>query len=289
MKIFLLLNLFLFVLLFEQIFAFINFIKIEENLVETAQNRSRRYLDSTEDLYCGTKDFTLSHGSNGKWLKNSLTYYIGSNSSSMPTNETKDGIRAAFNRWSEIVPLTFTEIDDERADIWIGFRKGEHGDDLPFDGSGKQIAHCLGQMPCTVIHFDDAENWRYVEMGRWLYHQQVDFLSVAMHQIGHALGLGHYDGYANNIMNSKYLRPASKSEVYIWPNLKPDEIKAVKDLYGISTAYSYVGCFINRNHHLHKWPFLNEKQYEFDEENSVNYCVQICSRDDYRYAGIFHF
>ena len=48
----------------------------------------------------------------------------------------RDGIRVAFDHWSEVVPLTFIEVDDETADIRIGFQRDEHGDDLPFDGTG---------------------------------------------------------------------------------------------------------------------------------------------------------
>uniref|UniRef100_A0A914CAV9 WSC domain-containing protein n=1 Tax=Acrobeloides nanus TaxID=290746 RepID=A0A914CAV9_9BILA len=280
MKIFIVLNLFLFALLFEKISACIDRDWIPDRLFSNIKPKN---------LHCGSKDFTPKPGSNGKWSKNNLTYYIGSNSSSMSEDDARHGIRVAFNYWSAVVPLTFIEVDNEMADIWIGFRKGEHGDDLPFDGTDGQIAHCSGQMPCTAIHFDDDEKWRYVEMGKWLSGDMVDFFSVAMHQIGHALGLGHHDGHVTNIMNSRYRRPTNKDEIYDWVNLKPDDIKAVKELYGISTEYSYLACFIEgEDSLLNSTMQIREvyTEYEYNQEDNVFYCAHICSRDGYRYAGV---
>ena len=48
----------------------------------------------------------------------------------------REAIRKAFDMWSEVVPLDFTEIPEASsdADIKIGFKTGEHGDYWPFDG-----------------------------------------------------------------------------------------------------------------------------------------------------------
>ena len=54
--------------------------------------------------------------------------------------------------------------------------------DIPFDGSGGELAHSwkLGD-----IHFDDSENYRTMGSGG------INLLKVAVHEIGHVLGLNH--------------------------------------------------------------------------------------------------
>uniref|UniRef100_A0A914C4P6 Peptidase M10 metallopeptidase domain-containing protein n=1 Tax=Acrobeloides nanus TaxID=290746 RepID=A0A914C4P6_9BILA len=69
---------------------------------------------------------------------------------------------------SSIINIEFSETNDTNADIVIGFKRKDHNDSISFDGRGGQIAHCIGEMPCTTIHFDMDEKWRYVQMNKWL-------------------------------------------------------------------------------------------------------------------------
>ena len=74
---------------------------------------------------------------------------------------------------------------------------GDHGDGFPFDGPGGVIAHTFYPFPANPeplagdMHFDDAESWH---VGA-----EVDVFSVALHELGHALGLGHSDN-PNDVM-----------------------------------------------------------------------------------------
>lgn len=67
----------------------------------------------------------------------------------------------ALQVWSEVTPLTFTEVHEGHADIMIDFTRYWHGDNLPFDGPGGILAHAF--FPKTHregdVHFDYDETW----------------------------------------------------------------------------------------------------------------------------------
>lgn len=45
----------------------------------------------------------------------------------------------AFQVWSVVTPLTFTETMNSDADILIMFAEGYHNDGYPFDGKGTSL------------------------------------------------------------------------------------------------------------------------------------------------------
>ena len=73
----------------------------------------------------------------------------------------------------------------------IRFAERAHGDAYAFDGAGGSLAHTFYPAPPNTeaiagdMHFDSAENW---QIGT-----NLDLYSVALHEAGHALGLGHSD------------------------------------------------------------------------------------------------
>ena len=74
--------------------------------------------------------------------------------------------------------------------ILVQFKKGAHDDGYDFDGRGHTLAHAFypGQgIRSGQVHFDSEENWTIhgYKAG------ETSLLMVALHEFGHALGLGH--------------------------------------------------------------------------------------------------
>jgi hypothetical protein len=98
------------------------------------------------------------------------------------------------------------------------FVAGEHSDSAPFDGPGLVVAHAFYPEEGRV-HFDSDET--YTTGGEA---NKVNLLSVAAHEIGHALGLGH-STHSDAIMYAQY-QPYSPSLA-----LAQDDIDGIKYLY----------------------------------------------------------
>ena len=70
----------------------------------------------------------------------------------------------------------------------IRFESGEHGDGAPFNKSGGTLAHAFSPQQGRAsgdIHFDDDEFWT---LGSF---SGINLTQVAVHEIGHSLGLEH--------------------------------------------------------------------------------------------------
>ncbi|XP_051145840.1 metalloendoproteinase 5-MMP-like [Andrographis paniculata] len=153
-------------------------------------------------------------------------------------NELSDRVRGvfqrAFERWSEVTPLTFVEAGGGRTDIRIGFFSGEHGDGEPFDGVLGTLAHAFSP-PAGVFHLDGDENW--VVDGGDLRNSPagVDLESVAVHEIGHLLGLGHSSA-EEAIMYPSITSGTRKVE------LAGDDIAGIQQLYGSNPNYVAPGA-----------------------------------------------
>ena len=99
----------------------------------------------------------------------------------------------AFNEWAKYAKLTFSPSTNATGNqtLAVLFASGEHGDAYPFDGPGGVLAHTFYPFPINPepiagdLHFDNDENWK---IGA-----DVDVFSIALHETGHALGLGHSD------------------------------------------------------------------------------------------------
>jgi hypothetical protein len=162
-----------------------------------------------------------------------ITYGFINYTADLPVYVQRAILRDAFGRWAAAAPLHFAEAADPELpwndpgatppDIRIGWFSDPHGDGYPFDGSGHVLAHAFfpppnGGTAAGDIHFDDAETWAASPGGG-----AFDLLEVAVHEIGHSIGLDH-EPTAPSVMRSNYTGAFS--------GLFQDDVDGVRSLYG---------------------------------------------------------
>ncbi|XP_027362804.1 metalloendoproteinase 2-MMP-like [Abrus precatorius] len=196
----------------------------------TAMNSGKSNTNATAKLH------TVSHYSffpdQQRWPEGTqeLTYAFD------PDNGLDDvakGVFAtAFDRWSEVTTISFRETTSyEEADIKIGFYSGDHGDGEPFDGVLGTLAHAFSPTDGR-FHLDKAEDWVVTgDVTEAALSNAVDLESVAVHEIGHLLGLGH-SSVEEAIMYPSIASRTRKVE------LANDDIEGIQQLYGSNPNFT---------------------------------------------------
>lgn len=150
-------------------------------------------------------------------------------------------IQAAFVKWSSVANIDFIQVaDNSAANIELSFSS--------IDGPGQIIGqatyfYSAGRLTSADVLFDSAETWNATPNG--LAKNGAYFEAVALHEIGHAIGIDHYSG-SIAVMNP-YLPAGINS-------LTASDIHAAQALYG--SASTTVSTMVIQNPVTHQIDFL---------------------------------
>ncbi|XP_030046740.1 matrix metalloproteinase-21 [Microcaecilia unicolor] len=182
----------------------------------------------------------------------------------LPTDQQRYILNLAFRMWSEVVPLIFEEDIISPAyeiDIKLGFGTRRHlGCSQVFDGMGQEFAHAwhLGD-----IHFDDDEHFVPPNSK-----EGISLLKVALHEIGHVLGLTHMN-QMGSIMQPNYI-PANTKEELDWMDRK-----AIQKIYGkcegrFNTVFDWVRKESKENgiYHYNTYFFRSSWYWMYENRNN---------------------
>src|SRR3954451_1222157 len=115
------------------------------------------------------------------------------------TGQFRTEVEQAFSRWQSVANIRFVEVaDSSSVNIRLGFDA--------IDGTGGiagETQYTFGsdsRFQAAEIRFDNNEGW-HLQGGAEIGSLNSSFFALALHEIGHALGLGHYDVWPA-VMNS---------------------------------------------------------------------------------------
>jgi Ca2+-binding RTX toxin-like protein len=171
-------------------------------------------------LFTGAKWGALTPGSSANltWSFAQGAGTLVSFDGAISASPLQDAVRLAFDLWASVAHVTFQEVGDM---ITSNIRLGWDG----IDGIGGTLAVAHWQYAGTQtqhaeIAFDRAENWSAPAASG------TDFFAVAVHEIGHVLGLAHSEASASIMYPFIQVNYAGLSTL---------DTQAIQQLYGAST------------------------------------------------------
>lgn len=157
----------------------------------------------------------------------SLNYFFGKGTDDIPGNAEFPEVERALHEWSKHAEISWNKLSQggQNRSIDVYWERGDHGDGFPFDGLGPVLAHCFTPYPSSSetyagdLHFDDDHDWSIGTNGStW------DVFTVALHEVGHGLGLDHSD-------DPEAVMYYSVSQGTVRTSLHQDDIDGIHALY----------------------------------------------------------
>lgn len=161
------------------------------------------------------------------WGQAEVTYAFDTGTDNVAGTDEFEATRDAFQTWAAVIPLTFREVgSSDSPDVLIGWRPANDPD---LNMVGGTLAHADFPPACGFInntlprpvHFDDTEHTWAIGAVPGAF----DVETVALHEIGHILGLAH-----SNVAGAIMFPSIGSNRTN--RVLTQDDISGVQSLYG---------------------------------------------------------